>query len=176
MTNWEGVPESIDKYAGFVYLITNTVTDQKYIGRKYFWRDLRVKKKGKSRRVRKIKESEWKEYKSSSQDVLADIAKYGEDKFRFQILSVWETRARVNEQEIAEQFARDVLHKKMPNGEYEYYNKSILSKFYRPKEEGTPEYAAKCANISKSLKEGYSSGKLAHGLKGKLPTESANES
>ena len=51
--------EDVGKFAGFVYLITNQITGEKYIGRKYF-SSIRKKKKSDKRRTRS--ESDWKEY------------------------------------------------------------------------------------------------------------------
>lgn len=167
-TAWEGRPDSIESLAGFVYLITNNLTGKMYVGRKYFWRSLRKKVVGKLRRKKVVSESDWEFYKSSSKLVLSDIKEYGESAFSFRILSCWERRADVNEAEIAEQFARNVLHSTGASGEYLYYNESIMSKFYRPKSPGTPEYEAKCANISAGLKRHIQSGSYVHPLQGKV--------
>lgn len=166
-TPWKNPPASVEGLAGFVYLITCNITGKMYVGRKYFWRSLRKKVAGKSRRAKAVLESEWRFYKSSSKRVLDDIACYGLDQFSFEILHVWKTRAEVNEAEVREQFSRDVLRALDASGEYAYYNESILSKFYRPRPAGTPEYEKKCENISKGLKAHRQSTSYVHPLSGK---------
>lgn len=92
-------------FAGFVYLITNTVTGQMYVGRKYF--DSVRKQRGKRRRKRT--ESDWMSYYSSSERLKADVEKYGAAAFKREILSLHVTRGMTNWSEIVEQFDRRVL-------------------------------------------------------------------
>jgi hypothetical protein len=162
-TNWTNVPDDWDQYEGFVYLITNTITQQKYIGRKYFWTKQKTKIVG---------ESDWRKYKSSSSYVKEEIQKYGEDVFKFEIISVHRSRQETNYAEVKEQFARNVLEAILPNGLEEYYNHNILSRYFKPKEFGTPEYEQKCQNISASLRAAYASGRIKHGLKDKVHPKS----
>ena len=60
--------EDID-HAGFIYLITNQLTGQQYIGRKRFHKKRTLKPlKGKKRRRIKITESDWPaDYKGANQ-------------------------------------------------------------------------------------------------------------
>ncbi len=44
LREWENVPSDISKYQGFVYLITNTVNNKYYVGKKFFWSKNKVKK------------------------------------------------------------------------------------------------------------------------------------
>ena len=75
---WENVPKDISKYLGFVYLITELDTGLKYIGKKNYWKIVklpalkgrtkkekarRAKLKGNKRHV--CKETDWKTYNSS---------------------------------------------------------------------------------------------------------------
>jgi hypothetical protein len=133
LTHWIGIPEdfSPEGLSGFVYLIVNTLSNKKYVGRKYLWSKTSCKIKGKSRRKRTVKESDWRTYKSSSDDLKADIARLGPDAFTFAILSIHKTRAEVNYAEVKEQFSRDVLYAKLPDGNFEYYNSCILNRYYR---------------------------------------------
>lgn len=90
-------------FAGFVYLITDTTTGRKYIGRKYgtFSR----KKKGK-----RIKfESDWKEYYGSSEELHRLIEEKGKDKFTREIICLGKTRGEVNFAEILAQVLVGVL-------------------------------------------------------------------
>ena len=78
---YEGRPftsNDICDYYGFVYCITNTITGQKYIGRKYFMQ--KRKPKGAKRRV--TSESDWKKYYGSSEDLKQDIRRDGKNTFR----------------------------------------------------------------------------------------------
>ena len=45
---------------GYVYLITNNITDKKYIGKKLFWFIRQKTIKGKRKRIKV--ESDWREY------------------------------------------------------------------------------------------------------------------
>jgi hypothetical protein len=92
---YKGVPvEEIDeKYTGFVYIITNLVTDKKYIGKKlskFSKTNIRtVKLKNGTKKKKKIRskiESDWKTYWSSSKEVIDDVKILGEDKFKREIL------------------------------------------------------------------------------------------
>ena len=90
------IPEG-DWY-GFVYKITNKTTREYYYGCKSFYSitNPKISKKksneiysGKGRkptRLKKIKESDWKEYLSSSKKVQEMIAEQGLSNFRFDIL------------------------------------------------------------------------------------------
>jgi hypothetical protein len=131
MQKWINEPESLDGYAGFVYQITNNITGQKYIGKKNFWSTTRKKVPGQKRRRVVVKESDWRRYKSSSKDVKALIKKLGEDNFTFEIIHLCRTKTELTYMETLEQFNRDVLNSRRPDGEFEYYNENILSKFFR---------------------------------------------
>lgn len=131
-TPWENIPEDFDPevYEGFVYLIVNTLTGKKYIGRKYLWKKIRKKVKGSKRRKVVRSPSDWMFYKSSSDDLKEDIKNLGLKKFKFIILSFHKTRAETNYTEVKEQFTRDVLYSKLGD-DYEYYNYCILARYYR---------------------------------------------
>lgn len=165
-TKWIGIPQCIDGYEGFVYLVTNKLTGRMYVGRKYFTSKTRVKVKGSLRKKRKTSESNWRHYKTSCQELKDDISNLGLDSFEFRILHLCRTRAETNYLEVKEQFARDVLNSKLSSGEDAYYNGNIMSRYFKPKDSG-PEYDKKCESISKSLKEGYKNGSIVHGMKGK---------
>lgn len=133
LTPWHGFPVNFnpEDWAGFCYEIEHIVSGRKYIGKKSLWAITHKKTKGKKRRKRIKKESDWKTYRSSSSDLKNDIAKYGLDAFTFGILSLHKTRASLNYTELRELFIRDVLHRQLPNGVYEYYNSNIGGKWYR---------------------------------------------
>jgi len=112
---------------GFVYEITNTVTNKKYIGRKQCRKKLKRKPlKGKVNKRIEEKESDWKEYTSSSNDLNEDIVKCGKDKFVFKILKSCGSKWELAYFEIKEQLERNVLLRE------DYYNGIINVRIGRP--------------------------------------------
>lgn len=139
MSHWiyKGEPfdpdyDDID-HAGFVYMITNNITGQKYVGKKVFHARRTLKPlKGKKRRRKVVKESDWRGYCSSSQEVKDDIKKHGKENFTFEILSFHINRTELNYAELKLQFLLDVLEARCEDtGEYLFYNRNILTKYYR---------------------------------------------
>jgi hypothetical protein len=89
----EPVEEIDEKYTGFVYLITNTVSGKAYIGKKLSkFSKTNIKtvtlKNGtkKKKKIRSKIASDWKTYWSSSKEVIEDVKTLGEDKFKREIL------------------------------------------------------------------------------------------
>jgi hypothetical protein len=106
-----------DNTFGFIYEITNKITNQKYIGKKQCF--MRIKKKplkGYKRNRINTSESNWKEYTSSSKELNDDIKKYGKNNFEFKILKTCESKWALAYFEIKEQIEKDVLFKE------NYYN------------------------------------------------------
>jgi hypothetical protein len=124
----EEIPENC---VGFVYCIKNDDTGMRYVGKKYVQTRRRKKVPGRVNRKVIIAESNWKKYFGSSEFLLDDVARLGEDKFTREILNFYPTKKEVTYAEIEEQFKRNVLRAKLPNGSFEYYNKSILGKFFQ---------------------------------------------
>jgi len=75
--NSEDFIESPKGIEGFVYLITNLTNDRKYIGKKSFWTRRKDKKTGR----RKTKESDWKNYFGSCDELNEDVKLLGKDIF-----------------------------------------------------------------------------------------------
>lgn len=112
---------------GFIYEITNTINQKKYIGKKQCKSKLKRKPlKGKKNKRIEIKESDWKEYTSSSNDLNKDIETYGKDKFIFKILKVCRSKWELAYFEIKEQLQREVLLRD------DYYNGIINVRIGRP--------------------------------------------
>lgn len=106
---------------GFVYLISDTISGKKYIGRKYFWTS-RMQKTGRKKRA----ESDWKKYYSSN-DWINQQLKQGRDPQTFvrQILYLCPSKGETNYLEIDEQFKRDVLRDPL------YLNDNINGKWFK---------------------------------------------
>ena len=106
-----------DEYEGFVYLITNKTTGQKYIGKKLAkFKTTKPPLKGKKNKRRGYKESDWRDYWGSSDRLQADVDKLGPDNFTREILYFCKSRAEMSYIEAREQFDRRVLETD------EYYN------------------------------------------------------
>ena len=143
MVNWLFDDKPLDAppngAVGFVYLITNNITNKKYIGRKYFETIRRVKQKNKQRRKVVKKESNWREYTSSSNELNDDIIKFGINNFKFEILQFGNTRGEVNYLEENLQHKFDVLTRVLANGEFEFYNSAIGSRKFLGTKHTPPE-------------------------------------
>lgn len=102
---------------GFVYLITNTTNDRKYIGKKLAkFKTTKPPLKGRKNKRRGTKESDWRTYWGSSDHLNADVLALGEDKFTREILYYCPSRGVLSYLEAKEQFDRKVLESD------EYYN------------------------------------------------------
>ena len=112
----EGV-EINESTFGFIYEITNLIENKIYIGKKQC--SSRIKRKplkGKKRNRIDYKESDWKTYTSSSENLNNDIQRLGKDNFSFKILKTCSSKWELAYFEAKEQFDRGVLFKK------NYYN------------------------------------------------------
>ena len=110
----EELPEDCE---AFVYLITNTTNNKKYIGKKLAkFKKTRPPLKGKKNKRRSKVESDWKDYWGSSDHLQQDVQELGEDKFTREILYYCESRGIASYLEAREQFERRVLETD------EYYN------------------------------------------------------
>ena len=102
---------------GFVYLITNTTNDKKYVGKKLAkFKKTRPPLKGRINKRRSKVESDWRDYWGSSDHLQSDVEKLGEEKFTREILHYCPSRGVASYLEAREQFERRVLETD------EYYN------------------------------------------------------
>tara|TARA_Y100000385_G_scaffold251383_1_gene274068 strand:+ start:30 stop:455 length:426 start_codon:yes stop_codon:yes gene_type:complete len=99
-----------DDCEAFVYLITNTTNDKKYIGKKLAkFKTTKPPLKGRKNKRRGTKESDWRTYWGSSDHLNEDVITLGEDKFTREILHYCPTRGIASYIEAQEQFERNVL-------------------------------------------------------------------
>jgi hypothetical protein len=114
-------------YVGFIYEVTNTKSGKKYIGKKNLFtnRKTLVKKKlsagKKTKRV--IKESNWREYTTSSTHINSEIL--GGEQFKFKILSLHPTAGMLAYTEVSELVKNQALLAKFSDGTRAYYNGCI---------------------------------------------------
>ena len=119
--------DMIEKHIGFVYQITDTQTDMKYIGKKKFWsRVTRPPLKGRKNKRRSLKESDWKSYYGSSEVVKALVENTGEWRFKRRIIRLCKSAGEMSYYEMKEQLDNDVLLKPEM-----YYNAFVGGKIHR---------------------------------------------
>lgn len=108
--HWQTSLEIPENCYGFIYKITNKVNNKFYIGKKQMVTKYRKPlKKGRKNRESVIRETDWKSYTSSSNELNADIAKYGKDNFVFEIIHCCNSKAQLAYFEAKIQFSYDVL-------------------------------------------------------------------
>lgn len=108
----------IDNNIGFVYIITNTVTNRKYIGKKLFWSS-KTKQVNKKKKRFKVP-SDWQDYYGSNDALKKDVESLGKDKFTRTILHVCRSKGECSYLEAKEQFVNGVIESD------EYYNVWIM--------------------------------------------------
>lgn len=130
MWSYEGeefTTDMIGDNIGFVYIVTDTVSGMKYIGKKgFFSKVTKPPLKGKKRKRRSIKESDWKTYCGSSETVKTLVEENGLDHFEREILHLCKSKGEMSYTEMREQIVRDVLLK--PD---EYLNGFVGGKIHR---------------------------------------------
>jgi hypothetical protein len=101
----------------FVYLITNITDNRKYVGKKLAkFKTTKPPLKGRKNKRRGTKESDWREYWGSSDNLLRDVEELGQKKFTREILYYCKSRGLASYLEAKEQIDRRVLETD------EYYN------------------------------------------------------
>ena len=113
----ETLPEDC---VGFVYLITNLTNNRKYIGKKLArFKTSKPPLKGRKNRRRGTKESDWREYYGSNDELNKDIEQLGTENFQREILYYCNSKAECSYIEAREQFRHQVLETT------QYYNGHI---------------------------------------------------
>lgn len=97
---------------GFIYIITNNISGRQYIGKKQCVSRIKRKPlKGKKRNRIDQKESDWKTYTGSSNELNEDIKKIGKENFTFTIIEWCGSKFELGYKEIKLQLQHDVLLK-----------------------------------------------------------------
>jgi len=102
-----------EEFIGFVYLITNTTNNRKYIGKKLTqFKRSRKPLKGRTNKRRYTVESDWQDYYGSSDELSADVELLGKDKFTREIIFWCSSKSELSYIEAREQFTHKVLESK----------------------------------------------------------------
>jgi len=119
----ESLPEDC---VGFVYLITNTASGRKYIGKKLAkfakttYKVVKLKNGNKKKKkIRSKVDSDWQTYYGSNDELNQDIQTLGADKFTREILYYCKSKSECSYIEAREQFRHKVLESDA------YYNGQI---------------------------------------------------
>lgn len=119
----ETLPEEC---VGFVYIITNLISDRKYIGKKLAkfskttYKTVKLKNgTKKKKKIRSKINSDWQDYYGSSPELTKDVTELGKENFRREILFYCQSKSECSYIEAREQFSRKVLESK------DYYNGHI---------------------------------------------------
>lgn len=118
----ENVPEGS---VSFVYLITNTINDKKYIGKKILNFRKTKKIKGKKRKVKTYSASDWREYYGSSTELNAERQEIGNAKFKREIIRFCKSKGEASYWEAKYIFETDAIISD------QYYNQSIMVRVHR---------------------------------------------
>lgn len=108
----------IDNYYGFVYSITNTLTNRKYIGKKLFWSAKTKQVNKKKKRYKAV--SDWQDYYGSNDKLKKDIEEFGIENFTRTILHLCKSKGECSYLEAKEQFINGVIESD------DYYNTWIM--------------------------------------------------
>jgi hypothetical protein len=103
---------------GFVYLITNKVTNRKYVGKKLFHFSKTKQVKGKKKKFKV--NSDWHTYYGSNTELQNDVILHGQENFERVILHLCKSKGECSYLEAKEQFNRNVMESD------EFYNTWIM--------------------------------------------------
>jgi len=106
-----------DNY-GFVYIITNNLSNKKYIGKKFFY-STKTKQVNKKKKRVKVS-SDWQTYYGSNAELQNDVKTLGEENFTREIIHLCKSKGVCGYLEAKEQFIRNVLETD------DYYNSWIM--------------------------------------------------
>lgn len=114
------VPNDLSEYIGFVYLITNLISNKKYIGKKLL--KFKKTKTIKGKKKKSLVESDWRTYWGSNDELKEDVKKLGEVNFKREVLIFCKSKGELSYFELKEQILAGVLESD------EYYNSWIMAR------------------------------------------------
>jgi hypothetical protein len=127
----------INEYEGYIYMTTILDTGRKYIGKKNFFHNTNVKlgkkelanlptARGKKPSKKKVtKESDWKTYYGSAQEIKDSVKQYPKERITRTLIRLCKTKKELTYYECKYLFDYNVLE---PNNGF--INDNILGKFY----------------------------------------------
>jgi hypothetical protein len=127
----------INEYEGYIYITTILDTGRKYIGKKNFFHNTNVKlgkkelanlptARGKKPSKKKVtKESDWKTYYGSAQEIKDSVKQYPKERITRTLIRLCKTKKELTYYECKYLFDYNVLE---PNSGF--INDNILGKFY----------------------------------------------
>ena len=120
------ITELPEDCVGFVYIITNKITNRKYIDKKLAkfskttYKTVKLKNgTKKKKKIRSKIDSDWQDYYGSNEQLNKDVVQLGTENFIREILYFCKSKAECSYIEAREQFSRRVLETN------EYYNGHI---------------------------------------------------
>lgn len=139
---WQNIPNNVEDWFGFVYVIErlNAKENEKkyYWGCKQFVRNLKLKpKKGKTRNRKIQKESDWKNYYGSSEELKQDVEKYGKENFKRTILKLCTCKWQLKYEELKLQIDNNAIFRN------DTYNSILNVRIGRPPKHLSSEYQIK---------------------------------
>jgi hypothetical protein len=124
-----------DTMYSFLYIITNKLTNKRYVGKKVLFSKVRKPPlKGKKRVRISFRPSDWNHYWGSCKPLIADLEEFGHDSFKREIIQIFPNKREVNYAELAFQIIYSVLDDRAANGEKLWYNENINLVFYPSKD------------------------------------------
>jgi hypothetical protein len=110
-------------YVGFVYIITNQISNRRYIGKKNFYFTKSKQVKGKKKRFKV--ESDWLDYYGSNKELQEDVKRLGKENFKREIVRLCRTKGEFGYFEAKMQFDNAVLESD------DWYNTWIMCRVHK---------------------------------------------